>query len=116
MVIAICSILYHNYKKPFLFNASKHFQDGQVSLKFAEDVTFINKASIQRTLTKVPNGSKVILDASKTVNMDHNVREIITKFIEEAEHRDITVEVVDLNFSRMKNQYKEIAKVLVKQA
>ena len=48
--------------------------------------------------------------------MDHNVREIITKFIEEAEHRDITVEVVDLNFSRMKNQYKEIAKVLVKQA
>ena len=46
LMVAICFILYHNYKKPFLFDASKHYQDGRIHLVFAEDVTFINKASI----------------------------------------------------------------------
>lgn len=112
LMVAICFILYHNYKKPYLFDASQDFQDGRIHLKFAEDVTFINKASIQRTLTELSDGSKVVLDASKTISMDHDVIEIINEFLEGAAYRNIEVEVIDLNFPRIKNQYKEIAKVL----
>ena len=105
-------ILYQNYKKPFLFDASKHYQDGRLHLEFAEDVTFINKASIQRTLAEIADDSKVVLDASKTISMDHDVREIIKEFIEGASYRNIEVEVIDLSFPRLKNQYKELSKVL----
>jgi MFS superfamily sulfate permease-like transporter len=113
LMVAICFILYHNYKKPFLFDASKHYQDGRLHLSFAEDVTFINKASIQRTLAEIADGSRVVLDASKTISMDHDVREIIKEFIEGSSHRNIEVEVVDLNFPRIQNQYTEISKVLL---
>ena len=54
MVAAIFYILYNNYKKPFLFESDKHLKDGHIRLELAEDVTFINKASIQRTLTQIP--------------------------------------------------------------
>ena len=105
MVVAFLFILYNNYKKPFLFDSSKHFQDGRIHLELAEDVTFINKASIQRTLNELPDGSKVVIDASKTINMDLDVCEIIQEFIEGAPHRNIEAEVIDLSSPGVKNQF-----------
>ena len=104
LAVAILFILYNNYKKPFLFDASADYQDGRIHLKLAEDVTFINKASIQRTLTELPDGSSVVIDASKTVNMDYDVYEIIEEFQQGAEHRNITVELLELDSPGVKNQ------------
>ena len=106
LAVAILFILYNNYKKPFLFDASKHYQDGKIHLELAEDVTFLNKASIQRTLTELPNGSNVVINASKTINMDYDVYEIIQEFKEGAEHREITVEILELSCPSITNQAK----------
>ncbi len=108
LLVAVLFILYNNYKKPFLFDASEHFEDGKVHLQLAEDVTFINKASIQRTLTELPNGAKVVIDASKTINMDLDVCEIIQEFIEGAPHRNIEAEVIDLNSPGVQNQFNKL--------
>jgi MFS superfamily sulfate permease-like transporter len=108
LLVAVLFILYNNYKKPFLFDASEHFEDGKIHLQLAEDVTFINKASIQRTLTKLPDGSKVVIDASKTINMDLDVCEIIQEFIEGAPHRNIEAEVIDLNSPGVQNQFNKL--------
>ena len=99
LMVAICFILYHNYKRPFLFDASKYDQDGQIHSVFAEDVTLIDKANIQRTLAEIPSGLQVILDTSTTMSMDHDAREIIKGLIEDSTYRDIEVEIIDLNFS-----------------
>lgn len=112
LVVAITFILYNNYKKPFLFDASKHFQDGKIHLELAEDVTFINKASIQRTLAELPDGCKVVIDASKTINMDTDVQEIIQEFLEGAPHRNIDAEVLDLSSPGIHNQYKAMSNAL----
>ena len=114
LAVAILFILYNNYKKPFLFDASKHFQDGKIHLELAEDVTFVNKASIQRTLSQLPNDSKVVIDASKTVNIDHDVIEIVHEFLEGAPHRNIEVEVIDLHSLGIGNQASEISEALTK--
>ena len=106
LAVAILFILYNNYKKPFLFDASEDYQDGKIHLKLAEDVTFINKASIQRSLAELPSGSSVVIDASKTVNMDYDVYEIIQEFEEGAPHRDITVEILELSSPGVDNQAK----------
>ena len=112
LAVAILFILYNNYKKPFLFDASRHFQDGRIHLELAEDVTFVNKASIQRTLSELPNDSKVVIDASKTVNIDHDVIEIVHEFLESAPHRNIEAEVIDLHSLGIGNQAAEMSAAL----
>ena len=108
MAVAIFYTLLNNYKKPFLFDASRHFKDGKIHLELAEDVTFINKASIQRTLNELPDNTKVQINASKTINLDHDVYEIIREFEENAPHRNIEVEIIDLESPAIKNQFHEL--------
>ena len=112
LVVAIFYLLYNNYKKPFLFESDKHLKDGAIHLEFAEDVTFLNKASIQRTLTQLPDNSSVIIDMSKTVNIDHDVVEIINEFETNAEYRGIDLEIRDRKLKGVSNQFKEVANAL----
>ncbi len=112
LVVAIFYILYDNYKKPFLFETGKHLQDGTIRLELAEDVTFINKASIQHTLSQIPDGSKVIIDASKTINIHHDVVEIIEEFKTNAEFRDIELELIEVSSVKIENQVKEVEHAL----
>ena len=112
LVVAIFYVLYNNYKKPFLFESDKHIKDGTIRLELAEDVTFINKASIQRTLSQIPDGSKVIIDASKSINIDHDVIEIIQEFETNAKYRDIELEIIDRKKKGVSNQVKEVENAL----
>ena len=108
LAVAIFYILYDNYKKPFLFHSDKHIKDGVIRLALAEDVTFINKASIQRTLMQIPDGAKVIIDASKCINIDHDVIEIIEEFQTNAQHRDIELKIIEREVKGVSNQVKEL--------
>jgi MFS superfamily sulfate permease-like transporter len=108
MVVAIFYILYNNYKKPFLFESEKHITDGTIRLELAEDVTFINKAAIQRALSQIPDGSKVIIDGSKSINIDQDVIEIIEEFETNAKFRDIELEIIERKVKGVKNQHKNI--------
>ncbi|MEL6863919.1 MAG: SulP family inorganic anion transporter [Bacteroidota bacterium] len=113
LAVAIFYILYNNYKKPFLFESDKHLQDGIIRLELAEDVTFINKASIQRTLSQIPDGAKVIIDASKSINIDHDVIEIIDEFETNAHYRDIELQVIERKFKKgIPNQVREMENAL----
>lgn len=112
LVVAIFYILYNNYKKPFLFESDKHIKDGTIHLELAEDVTFINKASIQRTLSQIPDGAKVIIDASKSVHIDQDVVEIIEEFKTNAQYRDIELELIDVESGYIKNQAREVEHAL----
>ena len=113
MVVAIFYILYNNYKKPFLFERSKDVKnDGTLRLGLAEDVTFINKASIQRTLSQIPDGTKVIIDASKTINIDFDVMEIIQEFEVNAKVRGIDLTIIELEGKNIQNQAKEVSKAI----
>ncbi len=96
LAVAIFFVLYNNYKKPFMFRREDHLNDNVIRLELAEDVTFINKASILRTLTTLPEGSKVVIDASKTINIDPDVIEIIEDFKINAEYKDISLEIIEL--------------------
>ncbi|KAA3631171.1 MAG: SulP family inorganic anion transporter [Bacteroidetes bacterium] len=112
LVVAIMNVLYNNYKKPFLFETDKHLKDGIIRLELAEDVTFINKASILRTLSQIKDGSKVIIDASKSIYIDNDVVEIIKEFETNAEYRDIDLQIIELESNGVPNQVKKIKHAL----
>jgi len=95
MVVAIFIILYNNYRKPFLFEKSEHLSDGIIRIELPEDVTFLNKANIQRALSQIPDYSKVIIDASKSINMDIDIIEILDDFESQADNRHIDLTVIE---------------------
>jgi MFS superfamily sulfate permease-like transporter len=112
LAVAIFYVLYNNYKKPFLFE-DKHLQDGVIRLALAEDVTFINKASIQRTLSQILDGSKVIIDASKSINIDFDVIEIIDEFEVNAKHRGIDLIIIERKRKGVGNQVTQMEEAMI---
>ncbi|MBX2844977.1 MAG: SulP family inorganic anion transporter [Saprospiraceae bacterium] len=96
MAVAIFFVLYNNYKKPFLFETDTHLgEDGEIVIQLSEDVTFLNKANIQRALNIIPDNSKVVIDASQSIDIHQDVLEIIDEFEINAQERNIEVELVE---------------------
>ena len=94
LAVAIVHILWKNYSTPFHFDPSKHLPGMPIHIELSEDVTFLNKAGIKRTLGELPDGAKVIIDARRTVELDPDVKEIIDEFITGAVKRGINCEMV----------------------
>jgi MFS superfamily sulfate permease-like transporter len=73
--------------------------DGKATFRMhlAEEVSFLNKATIMTTLNNVEEGSTIIVDASNSKTIDHDVIEVIQDFTVNAKRRNIHVEVTGLN-------------------
>jgi MFS superfamily sulfate permease-like transporter len=96
LVVAIFIILRNNFKVPFVQENDNSEGKGVVRVMLSEDVTFLNKASIQTLLADIPDDSQVIIDASANRFIHHDVIEIIEDFQISAKSRNINVEVKDL--------------------
>lgn len=102
MAVAVFYILFNNYKKPFLFEKEKHVDaEGNIVIELSEDVTFLNKANIQRALTLIPDNNKVVIDASKSVHIHNDVIEIIEEFEVNAKERGIEVKIIERRHKEM---------------
>lgn len=97
MVLAVFFILRKNYKHSYYQKREESPEGEIITLKLSEEVTFLNKGSIQDKLDRLPAGSKVIIDGSRSLNIDHDVLEIIQDFRDHsAPHRNIRVETVGI--------------------
>ncbi len=103
LVVAVFYILLNNYKAPFFFQPETHKQGMPIRIELSEDVTFLNKASVLLTLKKLPKDSHVIIDASKTVNIDYDVIDIINDYKANAAYKNINLEIVGMQ-ERKRNQ------------
>lgn len=92
LVVAIVYILWDNFKLPYKFDIKNYKAGEPISIEFSESVSFLNKASIQRTLNTLPNGVNVVLDARNSLRIHPDVVEIVEEFQVNAATRDITVE------------------------
>lgn len=93
MAVSIFFILRNNYKRAYYFNQSGSQDNPVITIQLVEDVTFINKGAITLTLDKLPENSTVIIDGSKSHNIDLDVLEIIYNFRETAILKGITLEL-----------------------
>ncbi len=94
LAVAFIHILYKNYRVPFHFDPNKHLEGMPIHIELSEDVTFLNKAGIRRTLNELPQGARVIIDARRTVDLDPDVKEIIDEAVASAMDREITFELL----------------------
>ena len=77
---SIFGILRGNMMNGYSFHQAEFHTGDIVKIELAEEVTFLNKASILLTLEGIPGGATVNIDASKTKYIDHDVLEIIREF------------------------------------
>jgi MFS superfamily sulfate permease-like transporter len=102
MVVGIFHILYKNYKIPFLIRSEKGDQKN-IRLELSQDVSFLNKASIMKTLKNIPEGSKLTIDSSNAIHVDQDVLEILNDFRENAKHKDIELHLVNTPVREFEN-------------
>jgi MFS superfamily sulfate permease-like transporter len=80
IIISIIYILRQNARISFYYQRSVFTKDDLIRLQLAQEVSFLNKASIKETLNNIPEGSTVIIDATETEYIDFDVLEIIKDF------------------------------------
>lgn len=107
LVVSVFNILMSSYRTPLILEHQER-GDNCYKLVLSQQVSFLNKGGILQTLNGIPNYSKVIIDASKTVSIDYDIVELIRDFSENAKYKGITVEVLDLKEKTPLNQFKRI--------
>ena len=92
LAIGIIQILWNNYRLPYHFDPNTYKVGKPVVIKLSQEVTFLNKASIFKTLHGMPNGTHVIIDESQNNYIHPDVEEIFEEFAERANQRNIKFE------------------------
>lgn len=80
IIISVLFILRGNLQRAYRFSKEK-FEDGDViRIDLAQEVSFLNKAAIKNTLSQIPENSHVVINASDTVYIAHDVLDLIQEF------------------------------------
>ncbi|MBK9330794.1 MAG: SulP family inorganic anion transporter [Sphingobacteriales bacterium] len=91
LAVSIFYILKGNLKNAYFFHKEDYHAGDKIRIQLAEEVSFLNKASIKQTLAHLPENSVVTIDASKTTYIDYDVLELIRNFREvQAKEKNIT--------------------------
>ena len=81
LAIAIVFVLRGALQTPFSLD-SENQSDGDVHrLRLSNQATFLNQATLSKTLEEVPDGSHVLLDATSTHHLDPDIESLLIEFI-----------------------------------
>lgn len=104
MVVAIIFILQGNMKMSYYYSKEELAEADEITLKLAEEVSFLNKAAIKKTLKNIQPNSKVIVDARTTAYITSDVLELLQDFAN-IRAREENIEVVLLGFKTNYQDY-----------
>ncbi len=100
LAISIFYILQGNMKRAYYLSREKLNDADELTIKLAEEVSFLNKAAIKKTLKNIKSGSKVIIDARTTSYITTDVLEMIQDFANvRAKEENIEVELIGFRTS-----------------
>ena len=80
MIISIIFVLKGNMQRAYKFRKEEYVDGDVIRIDLAQEVSFLNKAAIKTTLASIPENSKVIINASDTVYIAHDVLDLIKEF------------------------------------
>jgi MFS superfamily sulfate permease-like transporter len=95
MLLSIIFVLRGNLKRAYYFRKEEYKDGDVIHIDLAQEVSFLNKAAIKLTLNSIPENSKVIINASDTVYIAHDVLDLIREFKEiNSVDREIEVKLI----------------------
>ncbi|MGB4775665.1 MAG: SulP family inorganic anion transporter [Daejeonella sp.] len=96
MLVGVFYILRTNLRNPYFYKIERNGDKKVIRIKLAQEVSFLNKAAIQYTLTHLPKESNVIIDGTDSRYIDRDVLEIIHNYKHNAYTKAIIVELVNI--------------------
>ena len=80
LVIALGFVLHSNSRRPMRKTIERRPGGEVIRLELAEQVSFVNRATLDRALRELDDGSNVLIDATNTVYIDPDVLSLIREF------------------------------------
>ena len=68
-------------------------ENGNYLIRLTKEVSFLNKALLRNTFNDIPNGSKVLIDGTRSTFIDQDILEEINDFLQSAPGKNISVEL-----------------------
>jgi MFS superfamily sulfate permease-like transporter len=81
LVVSVFYILRSNLRLAYFFKREAHNAGENITIKLAQEVSFLNKAAIKETLSKLPENCTVHIDATDTHFIDYDVVNLINDFM-----------------------------------
>lgn len=91
--VSLFFILREHYRHAYWLHEEPMEKGRRIRLVLSENVSFLNKGSILRTLRDIPDHSEVVIDGSHSVHIDHDVRDLLVDFAEGARYKEIRLEM-----------------------
>jgi carbonic anhydrase len=93
--VALSFILYSNFRRPIRRFVEKHLGGNVLHVELANQVSFLNRAALDRTLDSIPRGGQLLLDARYSDYIDPDVLDLIRHFKDrKAPARKIAVSLI----------------------
>ena len=105
LLISVFYILQGNMKRAYYLSREELDDADEINIKLAEEVSFLNKAAIKKTLKNIKPNSQVCIDARSTSYIATDILEMIQEFANiRAKEEDIEVRLIGF-----KTSYQEYA-------
>lgn len=98
LAVSIFFVLYRNYKAGHYLEKGISSKGDVYIVHLTENMTFLNKASLQETLNSIPENSFVVIDKSRVVTMANDIKELLEDFYTRAKYENIEIEFQERNF------------------
>ena len=95
IVVGVGFILFQNSRKAVVVARDAN---GVWQVRFRRDGTFLSKPTIVSAFDEVGNGDEVVVDGNGEY-IDHDIKEVIATFLEDARNRNIKVSLVGIDLS-----------------
>jgi carbonic anhydrase/SulP family sulfate permease len=80
LACSVVFILHSNYRRPLTRTLERHTSGDVVRVDLASQVTFFNRAALQKVLYEVPPGGTLLIDATNTDFIDPDVLDLLVDF------------------------------------
>jgi len=80
LCVSLVFILHSNLRRPLRRVVENHVAGEVLRIELANQVSFLNRASLEKTLYEVPRGGQVLLDARHTDYIDPDILDLIEDF------------------------------------
>ncbi|MEP7336286.1 MAG: SulP family inorganic anion transporter [Acidobacteriota bacterium] len=95
LAVSIFFILRANMRLAYFFKKEAHHTGETIYIDLAQEVSFLNKAAVKQTLAHLPENSNVVINATNSLYIDHDVLELIKDFVSQgSKDKGITVNLV----------------------
>ncbi|MBK1439743.1 SulP family inorganic anion transporter [Parapedobacter sp. ISTM3] len=97
LLVAMFYILRNNLSNAFEYDIEENEEGAKITFTLAEEVTFLNKAAIQKALYSLPRRiNEIVIDGSHSRYIDKDVIEVIKDFEQHAVSKGKTIELVGI--------------------